>query len=144
MVDKTQLLSLVAEGVLSASSGAEALANLHPVRVLMTSHVAKVASYSVLIIAAGYTTGVLFEKVFPNLHKFRRNVLGIRRRRRRNTVEPSVDTKAINENITSETEVKAPVASKEEIVPVFELPTWSNIWATAAMIAQPLRKRLHM
>lgn len=146
MVDKVQLLGTLAETALSAASNSEALINLHPVRLMLTSHVAKIASYSLLIFAAGYTTGVLFEKVFPNVPKFRRNVLGIRKR----TVErPAASGKASTATPTTkpttENTPESPVEPETaEAVPLFKLPSLSGLWATACLLAQPLRNRLHM
>lgn len=80
MVDKAQFIGLIAEKVAQCSNS-EAFLNLHPVKMLLSSPLAKTISYSLIIVVAGYTTGILFEKVFPNLPSFRRNILGIRRKK---------------------------------------------------------------
>lgn len=146
MVDKAQLIGALAETALSAASSAEALAALHPGRMLLSSPVAKMASYSMMIIAAGYTAGVLFEKVFPNMPKFRRNVLGIRRRR---VAAPPTSNSINNIASTPQKTVKKdakPVENNEnpEAVPVFALPTLSSLWATACLYSKPILHRLHL
>jgi len=147
MVDKVQLLGTLAETALTAASSSEVLLNLHPVRLMLTSQVAKIASYSLLIVAAGYTTGVLFEKVFPNVPKFKRNVLGIRKRaiEKTNTCAKSSttsnSTRATSENAPEQPAEPEPI---EEGVPLFKLPTISGLWTTACLLAQPLRNTLHM
>jgi hypothetical protein len=145
-MDKAQLFGVLAETALQAANGAEVIANLHPVRIMLSSSVAKIASYSFLIVAAGYTTGVLFEKVFPNMPKFRRNVLGVRRRKRVTHTDPAKSSK---EELSTKSD-NAPVASTGllpetgESVPVFGIPTLYSLWAAACHIAQPLRNRLHL
>lgn len=141
---QTQLISLVAEGVVNAAKSGEVLNNLHPARIFLTSSVAKIASYSIFLIAAGYTTGVLFEKVFPNIRFFKRNVLGIRRRKRVSAAKPK---KSPNDNAAAAVEPETVPATKTESsaeVPMFGLPSWQRIWATACLLAQPLTNRLHL
>lgn len=148
MVDKTQLIGYLAETALSASNiaqGAEIVASLHPMRIMLTSPVAKIASYSLLVVAAGYTTGILFEKVFPNLPRFKRNVLGIRKRRRPISEAPATTTTASaassGDNVPNTSSKKE---DEEDAVPVFTVPTLYSVWMAALAYAQPIRDRLHV
>jgi hypothetical protein len=149
MVDKAQLIGYLAETALSASNiekGAAVIANLHPVRIMLTSHVAKIASYSLLVVAAGYTTGILFEKVFPNLPRFKRNVLGIRKRRRPVSENPSksnAEAPATSQDNTPSSAAKNEGAEATS-VPVFSLPTLYGLWTAAWAYTQPLRNSLHV
>lgn len=145
MVDKAQLFGALAETALTAASSAEALAALHPMRIMLSSQVAKIASYSMIIVAAGYTAGILFEKVFPNMPKFRRNVLGIRRRRVAASppADPMTATATPTKQRTSKSEGKPMDNNKDGVVPVFALPTLGSLWATACFYSQPLLRKLH-
>lgn len=145
MVDKAQLIGALAETALTAASSAEALAALHPMRMILSSPLAKIASYSMMVVAVGYTAGILFEKVFPNMPKFRRNVLGIRRRRV--AAPPSAENTA---KIAPSTPKRVrgepkPLENSENpaAVPVFALPTLSSLWASACFYSRPFLRKLH-
>lgn len=146
MVDRAQLIGALAETALTAASSAEALAALHPMRMMLSSQVAKIASYSMIIVAAGYTAGILFEKVFPNMPKFRRNVLGIRRRRvaAPPNAENLAATATPTKSRTSKSEGK-PLdnLNNDGAVPVFAIPTLSSLWATACFYSRPILHKLH-
>lgn len=146
MVDKAQFIGALAETALNAANSPEALSvitALHPMRIMLTSPVAKITSYSLMVLAAGYTVGVLFEKVFPNLPKFRRNVLGIRRRRVNGPSNTSETTTATKETVKGEAKAPNKPENRAE-VPLFALPTFSSIWAAACQYSRPILHRLNL